>query len=115
MNDGYPVYPEQWHLSIAPDNISPSIMHMSVGLSQANFASGAYSFTPVSSGTINRHPAQVTPGATIYCYDLQFPLAIALLQLVDATTLRFEGRTGFASCTAQQGLAFSSSAITFRR
>jgi hypothetical protein len=109
MNTTQPTFPEGPHLAFVPDNLDPSIFVLSVGLSQPNFLTGQYRFTPTSSGTVNRNPSQVVPDGKIYCYDTNQGAAI-LLQLLDATTLRVEGRQGVTTCAQQQPFAFAAGA-----
>lgn len=106
MNAAQPTVPEGPHLAIVPDNLNPTIFVISMGLSQPFFRSEQYRFTPTSSGTRNRNPSQVLPDGNVYCYDTNQGAAI-LLQLVDATTLRVEGRQGVTTCALQEPLAFT--------
>ncbi len=116
FNPAQPTNPEYWHMAFVPDNVNPDRMNLSMGLSQAGFLANLYYVTPTAGGEVNRHPAQVTPGVQIWCYDFQNQYGMALLQLSDATTLRFEGRNGQSrTCAGERPWAFTSAAITFRR
>jgi hypothetical protein len=111
-----PTYPESPHLAIVPDNVDPTIIDISMGVSGGAFTSNLYRYAPTSSGFVNRHPAQITPGTSVYCFDLQGNWGIALLQLVDATTLKIEGRLGAQfTCANQQPAAFTSAVVTYKR
>jgi len=113
---GQPTFPEYWHMAIGPFNVDPTAIHLSMGTAQPGFLSNEYYIVPASSGNVNRHPAQVTPGSQIWCYQFQNQYGIALLQLTDATTLKFEGRNGQQrTCATEQPWAFTASAITFVR
>jgi len=109
MNSTQPTFPEGPHLAFVPDNLDPSIFVLSVGLSQPNFQSGQYRFTPASGGTLNRNPAQITPDGNLYCYNTNTG-AIILMQLVDATTLKVEGRQGVTTCAQHQPYLFGAGA-----
>jgi hypothetical protein len=117
-----PTYPESPHLAIVPDNVDPTLVNISMGTSGGTFTTGLRKMVPSSIGPFNRHPSQITPGATIHCWDLinGFDLGggygVALIQLVDATTLRIEGRLGPQyTCANQQPSAFTAAAVTYRR
>jgi hypothetical protein len=117
-----PTYPESPHLAIAPDNVDPSYINVSMGLSGGAFSSGLYRMLPSATGPFNRSPSLITPGAAVHCWDLTPvygggpAVGVALLQLVDATTLKIEGRIGPQfTCTTQQPLALSTAAVTFKR
>ncbi len=117
-----PTYPESPHLAIAPNNVDPRRIEISMGTSGGAYPSGLRAMLPSETGPFNRHPAQITPGPTVHCWDLinagDFGAGhgIALLQLVDATTLRVEGKFGASvTCAAQQPPALTAAAVTFRR
>ena len=117
-----PTYPESPHLAIVPDNIVPSRIDISMGTSGGTFTSGLTAMVPSASGPFNVHPARIAPGPTIYCWDLinSFDLTpgagIALVQLVDAITLRIEGRLGANhACATEQAFAFTASVVTYKR
>jgi hypothetical protein len=116
FNPAQPTFPESPHLAIVPFNVDPSRIHLSMGISQPGFLSNEYYVSTASGANVNRHPAQVTPGAQIWCYEFENQYGIALLQLSDATTLKFEGRNGQQrTCATEQPWAFTAGAITFRR
>ncbi len=96
FSPGQPTFPETSHLAIAPDNVEPTLMTISFGLSQPDAIPGAYHFVPVSSGDIDRAPSEITPGATIHCWEVGYGdanvRAVVFVQLTDATTLRVETR-----------------------
>ena len=109
LNPTQPTHPETPHLAIVPDNVDPSQIAVSMGLSQPGFSGGQYRFTPTSSGFVNRHPSQISPDGQIYCYEPPFG-GVILLRLVDATTLRVEGRSSAQGCASQQPWAFNTGA-----
>jgi hypothetical protein len=109
LNPTQPTHPETPHLAIVPDNVDPTQINVSMGLSQPGFAGGQRRFAPLSSGLVNRHPAQITADGQTYCYELQFG-GVLLLRLVDATTLRVEGRTAAPTCASQQPWLFNAGA-----
>ena len=117
LNPSQPTFPESPHFAIGPDNVDPTKLQLSMGTSQTGFLANLYYLgVPATSGFVNRDPAQITPGTQIYCYDFQNQYGMALLQLTDATTLKFEGRNGASrNCASEQPWAFSVSAVTFKR
>jgi hypothetical protein len=116
-----PTYPEYPHLAINPDNVEPNLLNISMGTSGGQLGPGLRRMHPSSVGPFNRHPAQITPGSTVHCWDLSYQYdpgspGIALIQLVDATTLKIEGRLGAQyTCANQQPSALTAAAVTFRR
>jgi hypothetical protein len=112
FNPSQPTYPEFVHLAIAPDNVDPSQMQLSVGTTLSAWTRGLVSFTPVSAGYVNRHPAQITADGRIYCFESAGSWAM-IVQLVDASTLRVEVPSA-TSCAAAPA-AFSGGAVDFRR
>jgi hypothetical protein len=78
-------------------------------MSQPGFPSAQYRFTPAPAGLVNRAPSDITPDGQVYCYELQYG-GVLLLRLMDATTLRVEGRPAAASCASQQPWVFNASA-----
>jgi hypothetical protein len=106
LNGSQPTHPETPHLAIVPDNVDSAQIDVSMGMSVPFFPTAQYSFRPTSSGLVNRHPAQITPDGQTYCYELQYG-GVVLLQLVDASTLRVEGRSSATSCASQQPWVFA--------
>ncbi len=98
-------YPEDPHLTLAHDNVDPSVGVFSVGVSMASsgLSSGLYYFDPASSGVVNRDFKDVTADGAVYCYETRDrfenePLPfIILVQLTSPTTLRSE-RQDAATC-----------------
>lgn len=120
VNPSQPLYPEVNHLAITPDNVDPTRITVSMGLSQPNNTPGAYQFTPVSTGSINRDPATITPSNTIYCWELGFRPGerhgVVLVALVDATTLLVETRPNFDTrCETEQPYQFGVNVFTYKR
>jgi hypothetical protein len=99
FSPGQPTYPESPHLAIVPDNVDPTQISFSFGTSQPGTSAATRTFTPASSGTLNRNPSQIAAGSQVYCYQFGFG-GIVLVQLVDASTLRVEGRGATTSCGA---------------
>jgi hypothetical protein len=99
---------------------------LSLGVAQANFSQGfglgfRGSFSPLSSGSINRAFESIAPGSTIYCYqpvveNTAGQSGMVILQLVDANTLAIEiqARTG-GNCAGTQPWAFTGNAVTYKR
>lgn len=127
FNPGQPYPPETYEAALAPDNITPNTTQViSLGVSQANVSNGGGSgvrgtFTPVTTGSINRAFETVTADGTIYCYNPVIEntagqSGLIILQLVDASTLKIEvqAKTG-GSCTASAPWAFTSNAVTYKR
>ncbi len=117
-----PTYPESPHLAISPNHVDPRRIEISMGTSGGSYTSGLRAMMPSEIGPFNRHPAQITPGSTVHCWDLinagdfGAGYGVVLLQLTDATTLRIEGRLGSsATCANQQPSALTAAAVTFRR
>lgn len=115
VNPARPLYPENSHLAIVPDNVDPARIGVSMGTSQPGFDAGLYYVDPVAAGRINRHPAQITSDGTIYCYDLGYSYGVLLLRMEDAATLRVEGRPGTTTCAAEQPWSFGPAAFTYVR
>ena len=114
FNPSQPTYPESPHLAIAPDNVDPTRIDFSIGTSLPGWTNGLVFFSPQSSGTINRHPAQITADGNIYCFESPGYWSL-LLKMVDATTLRLERRSPFSSCAASQPWAFTTNAFDYKR
>jgi hypothetical protein len=96
--------------------VDPTRIHLSMGISQPGFLANEYYVSTFAAPNVNPNPAQVTPGAQIICYQFENQYGIALLQLSDATTLKFEGRNGAQrTCASEQPWAFTAAAVTFKR
>jgi hypothetical protein len=106
LNASQPTHPETPHLAIIPDNVDPTRISVSMGMSQPSFASRQYSFVAAASGSVNRHPAQILADGQTYCYELQFG-GVMLVRLVDAMTLRVEGRSAAPNCASQEPWTFT--------
>jgi len=120
FNPSQPTYPEIPHLSIVPDNVTPSTIDVSIGTSLPGIAPGAYNFTPSAAGLVNRDPSTITPGQTIYCWEIGYTAndrrGVVLVQLPDATTLVAEGRAGAnRTCAGEQPWGFTVGAFTYKR
>ncbi len=114
-------FPEDPHLTLAHDNVDPSIGVFSVGVSMggSGLSSGLYLFDPASSAVVNRDFKDVTADGVVYCYETRDrfgsePLPfIILVQLTSPTTLRSE-RQDAASCGSGPW-QFSSAYTDFER
>ena len=120
LNPSQPTYPETPHLSIVPDNVTPSLIDVSLGTSLSGVDPGAYNFAPLSTGSVNRNPSAIAPGVAIYCWEIGYTAndrrGVVLVQLPDAGTLVAEARGGATrSCAGEQPWAFTSSAFTYKR
>jgi hypothetical protein len=94
-----PTHPESVHLAIAPDNVDPSRVASSIGLSLHGWSRGLVTFAPSRSGFVNRDPVEVTADGNI-CYESAGDW-VPLVKLADAGTLRLEkGSAGAPSCEA---------------
>ena len=92
-------------LAIVHSNNDPSQGVISAGGHLVGGDSGTQTaFQPESSGTTDREPGGVTPGATVYCYNgADFTAGHHFdLQLVDANTLKIDYEPG--GCTASPTL-----------
>ena len=112
---GLPLSPETPHLAIAPDNVVANRVGFSIGQSNPGWTRGLVEFTPLSSGNVNRNPAQVTADGNIYCYESPNDW-ILLMKMPSATALQLEGRVGTVSCAAAQPWTFTAGAsFTYSR
>lgn len=117
---GQPTYPEVPHVAFAPDHVDPSRITVSIGSPLNGLASGGYYMTPSSSGLANRAPAAITPGATVHCWEIGYAATdrrgAVLVQLVDANTIKVEGKPGASTtCDTLVPFTLSAFAVTFVR
>ncbi len=104
LSPSQPTHPETPHLAIAPDPVDPTRIDVSIGTSQPGFPAGSYQIASVAT------PATLTPDGQPHCYPFTYG-GVILLQLLDASTLRVEGRSGNATtCDAPKPLAFTAGA-----
>ena len=120
LSPAAPTYPETPHLAIVPDNVDPSRIDVSIGASQPGMPAGAYSFTPIAAGAVNRDPSTITPSQAIYCWEIGYSpfdrRGVVLVQLPDASTLVVDARSGSTrSCAGEQPWSMSSTAFTYKR
>jgi hypothetical protein len=120
LSPGAPTYPETPHLAIVPDNVDPSRIDVSIGMSQPGMPAGAYSFIPTTSGAINRDPSTITPSASIYCWEIGYSpfdrRGVVLVQLPEPATLVVDARSGSnRTCAGEQPWSMSSTAFTYKR
>jgi hypothetical protein len=118
LKPGQPTFPETPHFTIAPNNVEPQLIDVSVGMSQAGLATGVYRMTPQTNGVVNVDPAQITVAKGTQCWDLEYYFgngrpASLMLQLVDANTLKVEATS--LSCTTLASRTFTSAAVTYVR
>lgn len=104
-------YPEDPHLALAHDNVTPSIAVFSVGTSLTGVSSGTYTFTPASSGAVNRDFSDVTFDGNRYCYETDEGV-VFMLQLASSTTLHIQ-KLDQSNCDNIPD--FDSSTVTFER
>jgi hypothetical protein len=116
-----PTYPESPHLAINPDHVDPTVIDISMGTSGGSLTPGLRQMRPSTNGPFNVHPSQITVASGIQCWDLSYQFdpgspGIALIQLIDATTLKIEGRLAFGlNCASLSAVAFTSAAVTYKR
>ena len=104
-------YPEDPHLTLAHDNVTPSTAVFSMGTSLTGVSSGIYTFTPVGSGVINRDFSDVTADGSRYCYETEEG-TVFMLQLASATVLHIQ-KLSQANCDNIPD--FDSATVTFER
>ena len=94
---------EDSNLALVHDNIDPSKGVFSIGNAVGTLSSGGYTFTPISTGTVNRDFAQVSADGSVYCYN-SFSRAPngfngrILIQMAGTASLQIQGQNG--SCGA---------------
>lgn len=108
-----PTFPEDPHLALAHDNILPSLGAFSVGTSIPSLPSTVYTFTPASTGRVNRDFQFVTTIGEIECYNVSRNQRV-LLQLVSASRIRVEG-IGPGVCGEPSTWMFGAGAVDFDR
>jgi len=84
-------YKDEAQLGFLHDAIDPSESLISIGGTFTEV--GLWTFTPTSSGLINREFSQVIPDGNIYCYDQDQPGRI-LVELLSEIKLRIEHQSG---------------------
>ncbi|MEO6879101.1 MAG: hypothetical protein ABI205_11520 [Gemmatimonadaceae bacterium] len=115
FNPSQPSYPETVHLAIAPDNVFPNRIILSIGLSQPGWNLGYGWFAPTDTGTVNRNPAQITADGRIYCFESPGSWAV-LGQLIDATTVRMEYvQHNVTTCAQAQPWTFTAAKFDYTR
>jgi len=84
-------YPEDNHLSLVWQNSRAAFASISAGTMIPTLNSGVYSFTPQSSGTLNRDFSQVTSDGTVYGYTpVGLTGGVVIITMPDATSLWIE-------------------------
>ena len=107
--------PEAAHLAFVPDNVDPTILSVSMGTSQPEFAAGLYQYATRSSGFVNRDPSQITPDGNIYCFEFSQGRGVVLARMENATTVKVEGRSGYTTCFDQLPFVFTSKTFDYVR
>lgn len=84
---------EQYQLTLAHDNIDPSTGVFVMGPSVTDVVTSVYTFTPTSSGLVNRDFKDVKSDGNVYCYDVSTiyhdtTVNSFIIQLTSPTTLR---------------------------
>lgn len=87
-------YPEDPHLALVTSNFDPTRAVMSVGTSVTAFGPGAYGFTPLGSGLLNRPFAALSADGQTYGYQFPSPPGIVAVRMPDANTLWVERLPG---------------------
>jgi hypothetical protein len=96
---GVPTSPEDPHLALVHDNVDPSQPVFSVGNDTFGLSSGTYTYTPQSSGIVDRDFSAITnDGLTYICHYWEVgnpstPIGTILLQMPTATTLQIEAQS----------------------
>ncbi len=83
------IFPEDPHLALVHDNFDPSIGVLSIGTSLGG-ASGRHTYTPTSSGFINREVSEITNDGDIYCYPLNSGALLLQMPGTDSIELEFQ-------------------------
>ncbi len=92
---------EQYQLTLAYDNINPKTGVFAVGTSISDVPTSIYTFTPASSGLVNRDFKDVKSDGNVYCYDvstIDFGNTVNsfIIQLTSSTTLKIARH--YSSC-----------------
>jgi len=110
-------YPEDPHLALVWHNQEAARQVISMGTSVHALPAGTYKFTPVTDGALNRRFDQIEPDGQVHGYHLMdhhdLLLKTAIVQMTDATTLRFDALVGHISDSSLW--IFTDSAMTFTR
>lgn len=87
-------YPEDNHLALAWQNRRPAVASISAGAMIPTLPSGAYDFTPQTTGTLNRDFSGVAPGGTVYGYTPPTLAGVVIVTMPDSTHLWIEHLPG---------------------
>jgi hypothetical protein len=87
-------YPEDPHLALVRHNIYPSKAALSIGKSLPGFRSGVFTFSPLSSGFLNRDFKDITPDGHIYGFRVNDFNGIIIVMMPDKNTLNIEALVG---------------------
>lgn len=109
--------PESYHASLVRDSLLPDNLQVfSIGVSQPNTGAILGTFTPTTSGDINRSFDGVTADGNTYCYQVSWHQgSVFLLKMVNATTLRLEFRDGPTGCVQHTPYTFTANAFDYVR
>jgi hypothetical protein len=113
FHPGSPNNPEDPHLALAHDNVTPGTGAFSVGTSIPSLPPGVYKFTPAPTGRVNLDFRFVQTLGETECYEVTSNRRV-LIQLVTVTRLRIEG-FGTGTCGAPASWAMTSAAVDFDR
>lgn len=103
---------EDPHLALVHDNVNPSTAVFSVGTSVTNVSYGTYTFTPQSSGFVNRDFKDVTADGSKYCYATNEGV-VFMLEIASSTSLHIQ-KLDQQNCNTMPD-DFDSSTVTFER
>lgn len=118
---------EAYGLALVPDDVHPETTEViSEGGSQFNVSNGGAlgfrgSFSPVTTGSVNRAFESLTPDGNTYCYQVLAlntagATRVVLLQLLNATNLKLEQLSAsLSSCAAAMPWTFDSNAVSYTR
>jgi hypothetical protein len=119
LKQGLPKYPEDNHIAFVKDNVEPNKLRISIGNAVSGLASNVYTFTPQSSGQIDRSFIDVVSNGSIFCYTPRYLSGAAvtntslIVKLENTTTLSFEKRN--CDCSCNQPYTFTGAKITYVR
>ena len=114
-------------VALVHDYVDPAQPIFSVGTTLRGVRSGVYTFTPRTSGQVDRDFADVRPGTGVFCYEgfrvgatagrinTGDPGGIVLADMPSAATLRLEKQGGPGSRCGAGPWSFTSAATTYNR
>lgn len=114
-------------IALVHEYVDPAQPIFSVGTTLKGVNPGVYTFTPRSSGQVNRDFGDVRPEGGVYCYDTfrsgqttgrintGDPGGIILAQMLSATSLRLEKQGSRGAGCGSGPWAFTAAATTYQR